>query len=74
MSDSRVSEPTRASAVGVPMTHIEKVRLHTICVCTSVCQCPHCVLQNKFLNSRGQTILIHRLNIKTSRYNKVVRI
>lgn len=37
MSDSSFSESTRASAVGVPMMHIEKVRLHTICVCLSVC-------------------------------------
>lgn len=36
VSDSRVSEPTHASAVGVPMTHTEKLRLHTIRVCHSL--------------------------------------
>lgn len=33
----RLPEPTHAPAVGVPMTHTEKVWLHTVCL--PVCQC-----------------------------------
>ena len=49
ISDSKVPEPTHAPAVGVPMTHIGKVRLHTICAHLSVNVLPEKCVSVEFL-------------------------